>query len=138
VTAPTPLVALLDQIDALHGRLIRDDRAAEWLRLTQEHDALPQLTAALRAVLALHKPWGIYTECDHDHQEEDEPGVVEIDMVGLTCREGLMYEVCVECCIEDGPFEQFQFEHCADHHEHETGKPICKTVAAITAALDVR
>jgi hypothetical protein len=42
----------LDRLDAVHGRIIRDDRAAEWLRLTQEHDALPWLIAALRAVFA--------------------------------------------------------------------------------------
>lgn len=45
--------ALLDELDSLHHRVIRDDRGAEWLRLTQEHDALPDLIAAVRAVLDL-------------------------------------------------------------------------------------
>jgi hypothetical protein len=47
---------LLDHLDALHNRVIYDDNGAEWLRLTQEHDALPGLTAALRAVLDVHQP----------------------------------------------------------------------------------
>lgn len=45
----------LDQVDAIHNQVIRNDQRAEWQRLTAEHDALPAATTALRAVLDLHR-----------------------------------------------------------------------------------
>lgn len=44
----------LDQVDAIHNQVIRSDQRAEWERLTAEHDAMPAVTTALRAVLDLH------------------------------------------------------------------------------------
>jgi len=90
--------------------------------------------AAVDAVLALHHPHRIYTECDHAHAydsdaERDKAGAIDCgDFV--TCEDGYMYSACRECCIEDG-----QTEACADGHHHGIGNPICATVADLSAAL---
>lgn len=42
----------LDALDELHHKVISDDERAEWARLTAEHDAVPALSAALRAALS--------------------------------------------------------------------------------------
>jgi hypothetical protein len=78
----------------------------------------------------LHRPFGIYDECGHDHTEEQlEAGdCLEIDEVGLTCEDGLMYQVCEHCCIK----EWFgQTEDCASDHKHGKGEPICATAAIL-------
>jgi hypothetical protein len=87
----------------------------------------------LEALRALHQPFGIYTECGHDHVEEDfEAGrCIEVDLVGLTCEEGLMYRICKHCCTDDAHFEQYQTEHCATAHDHGAGVPICQTMAVL-------
>ena len=107
-------------------------------RLGQRKEAscadVPRLVAALEAVLARHQPHQIYTECGHAHAcdsgaERDKAGVIDCgDFV--TCDDGYMYSVCRECCIDDG-----QTEACADGHHHDPGKPICATVADLSAAL---
>jgi len=87
----------------------------------------------LEALRGLHKPFGIYTECGHDHTEEElEAGLcIEVDLVGLTCDEGLLYQVCEHCCTDDATFERYQTESCAEGHEHGAGEPICKTMAVL-------
>jgi hypothetical protein len=103
------------------------------------------MTRAVRAVLngedgplgmirKLHQPWGIYTECGHEHTDPDEDGVHEVDLVGLTCDEGLMYRVCQFCCVEPGHAEGFQTEQCATRHVHTTDGPVCPTVAIVDDA----
>jgi hypothetical protein len=82
------------------------------------------------AVSKLHSPWGIYDECGHDHRDEAEPDVVDVAEVGLTCKAGLMYQVCSACCV-DGSFEMHQTEECVSAHKHGTGEPLCPTDAVL-------
>lgn len=86
----------------------------------------------LESVAALHKPYKIYDECEHDHYEEygdgpgpegeDPNGVVDVDGIGLTCNH--TYSICAACCTDDG-----QTEYCAGGHDHGKDKPICPTMA---------
>ena len=99
---------------------------------------VPALIAALREaqstiarVAAIHRPYGIYEECGHDH-EPDEPGVTEVDDIGLVCAEGKMYDICGSCCAHD--FEGGQDLECAENHVHAKGEAICDTFAALHAA----
>lgn len=80
----------------------------------------------------LHKPFGIYDECECDHSEDDiENGrAFEVMEVGLTCEDGLMYLICVSCCTADG----YQIEGCVGEHDHSKTGPICPTIAALDAA----
>jgi len=76
-------------------------------------------------IRAIHKPYRIFGECDHDHELGDE-GVVDAEYIGLTCN--YLYDVCSECCVEgDG-----QTEACATEHEHGKDMPICRTIAALS------
>jgi hypothetical protein len=93
-------------------------------------DTLPILTAdqeAIVAVRALHRPFPLYDACGHDHAYGD-PGVVEVEDIGLTCEDGRFTSVCGECCT-DGQDQTLQ---CADYHVDCWP---CATVKAITAAL---
>lgn len=80
----------------------------------------------------LHKPFGIYDECEHEHTEEQVAAgeCLEIMEVGLTCEDGLMYWICVSCCT-DG---DYQTEGCVGEHDHSKTGPICPTIAALDAA----
>jgi hypothetical protein len=97
----------------------------QWL----EHEAV------LTKIREIHTPWGIYTECGHQHTEaelEDEASPVkEVDLVGLVCADGLMYRVCRSCCVEPGWSEGFQTETCATKHLHTPEGPVCPTTAAL-------
>ena len=84
--------------------------------------------AALAAVLRLHRPWKLYTDCGHKHVFGD--GSVEIEDIGLTCE--VMYDICLECCTDGG---DYQSENCASNHAHGKDLPICKTAAAIAFEL---
>jgi hypothetical protein len=84
--------------------------------------------AKLEALKGLHEPFGIYDECDHTHTDEEAEdqtsGVLFVDEVGLTCHDGLMYNICKTCCWR----EHFgQTEECAGEHEHGKDSPICET-----------
>jgi len=87
--------------------------------------------ATIARVAAIHRPYGIYEECGHDH-EPDEPGVTEVDDVGLVCAEGKLYDICGSCCAHD--FEGGQNLECAENHMHAKGEAICDTFAALHAA----
>jgi hypothetical protein len=80
----------------------------------------------------LHPPYGIYDICDHEHTD-DEAGfglVFEVDEVGLTCKEGLMYWVCTTCCNDDGGW---QTEKCTSSHTHDKNlENICPTIQLVT------
>lgn len=85
---------------------------------------------ALKAVEALHRPFAIYDECGHAHRP-DEPGVKEVDDVGLVCVDGHMYDICFHCCtLNSGE----QTENCIAFHGHENGSPICRTAKALASA----
>lgn len=94
----------------------------------------------------IHKPFGIYDECDHDHgdgpgDESPSATVVDVDGIGLTCN--LMYSICTNCCAFGG---DLQSEECAGVHDHGPGKPICATAVLLdepsficpNCGLDVR
>jgi hypothetical protein len=85
--------------------------------------------AAIARVRALHKPFGIYDECGHDH-EPDDPGVVHVDDIGYTCAK--LYDVCYHCCTDSGD----NHIGCAEAHDHGPGKPICATIAALDGPQD--
>lgn len=95
---------------------------------------LPELKAA-ELIREIHTPWGIYTECGHEHTEaelEDEKSDVrEVDLVGLVCDEGLLYRVCRACCVEPGMTEGYQTEDCVGTHTHSPEGPVCPTTAAL-------
>lgn len=87
--------------------------------------------SVIEKIRELHKPFGIYTECDHDHTEADLENdlAFEIMEVGIVCEDGLMYQVCLSCCTGDG----FQTEDCATDHKHGKDEPICATSALLEA-----
>ena len=93
--------------------------------------ALQKANATIARVAAIHRPYGIYEECGHDH-EPDEPGVTEVDDVGLVCAEGKLYDICGSCCAHD--FEGGQNLECAENHVHAKGEAICDTFSALHAA----
>lgn len=113
----------------------------------QPDEPLPRWTArAVSTVLnspdgpfgkirAIHTPWGIYTECGHEHTDDEaaDPAstVREVDLVGLVCDEGLLYRICKFCCVEPGSFEGFQTETCSTRHTHTPEGPVCPSVAIL-------
>jgi hypothetical protein len=129
-----------DRLDLLYGSYLaecpHEAEAARWQAcnkhnvesLTATKFALESEVAELRATIerveAVHRPFGIYDECGHDHKA---PGgeVHDIEDVGLTCAR--LYEICRECCTADG---EWQTEECIDH-DHRAGRPICDTIAAL-------
>jgi hypothetical protein len=77
-------------------------------------------------VAALHGPFKIYGECDHDHVDGD--GSVHIDAIGLTCEDGFEYSICSECCTNG----REQTEECATYHDHvKFDTAHCKTMRAM-------
>lgn len=124
----TPASVLLE-LNLLSDALEKLERA--W------HDAKPprQSTAPtlFERLRKLHRAYGIYTECVHDH-EPDDPGVVFVDDIGYTCEK--LYDICAECC-RDG---NNQSEACLTH-DHGPNKAICKTaevLATVEALFDAR
>lgn len=84
--------------------------------------------APLAALRDLHRPFGIYDECDHKHEAVD-GDVVDVDDIGLTCAK--LYDVCRECCLGGN---DSQTEECVEGHDHGPGKPICKTAEILAGA----
>lgn len=86
-------------------------------------------------IRAIHTPWGIYTECGHEHTEAEaadpESTVHEVDLVGLVCADGLLYRVCKFCCVEPGWSEGYQTETCVTRHTHTPDGPVCPSVAVL-------
>ena len=81
----------------------------------------------IQALKALHAPYGIYDQCDHQHVESDQDAVY-IDGVGLTCEEGLLETVCRHCCTDR---DYGQTETCASDHKHLPGYALCPTLALV-------
>lgn len=105
-----------------------------WRLSRQTSTAADKGARVILGLLDEHKPIGIYDECGHSHHPE-EPGVKEIDDVGLVCAEGLTYEVCAACC-EWTPLGG-QTEHCASEHDHHWGGTHCMVVYSISESLGV-
>jgi hypothetical protein len=93
-----------------------------------------QASAAIRAVLDIHKPYYIYEPCGHQHELTEDlqipPGVRNVDDVGLVCDDGLLYTICFHCCAGD----HSQTERCVSEHQHEEHAP-CPTVRTIATQL---
>lgn len=84
---------------------------------------LDDQAAAVERVRKLHRPFGVYSECDC---EDTSSGHVEVEDVGTTCN--LLYAVCSECCTDDG----YQREDCANYHDHHLGERYhCPTIRAL-------
>jgi hypothetical protein len=81
--------------------------------------------AAEKRVRELHAEFKIYDECGHLHGEDD-PGVIEIENVGLTCKDGYQYSICRTCC-RDGDYQSLA---CVEHHDHTDCHP-CPTIRAL-------
>lgn len=95
-----------------------------------EQAACADLVAKLRG---LHRPFGIYDQCDHDHTtEEVEAGTAVNCGDFYSCRQAWLYDICAHCCLYDeddpgtGPTER-----CFDTHDHGPGKPICETATLL-------
>lgn len=59
------------------------------------------------AAAEVHKPFGIYEECGHDHDEQEidgDSGVIVVEALDkpYTCNEGLLYRVCEACHTDSG------------------------------------
>ena len=92
-----------------------------------ERDAL---AAKLDAVRALHRPVGIYDECECSDEAKAE-GHEDVEEVGLTCNR--MYTVCAECCRDD----VYQTEDCANYHDHKPDEAHhCPTIRALDGGAE--
>jgi hypothetical protein len=62
------------------------------------------LKAKIHSIRKYHSAFGVYTECGHEHTEDDlDAGrCIEVDDVGLVCKEGLLYKACYECDTDEG------------------------------------
>ena len=97
------------------------------LAAAAERDAL---AAAVERVRALHRPVGIYDECECSDEAKAE-GHEDVEEVGLTCNR--MYTVCAECCRDD----VYQTEDCANYHDHKPDEAHhCPTIRALDATPD--
>ena len=92
-----------------------------------ERDAL---AAKLAEVRALHRPVGIYDECECSDEAKTE-GHEDVEEVGLTCNR--MYTVCAECCRDD----VYQTEDCANYHDHKPDEAHhCPTIRALDGGAE--
>ena len=105
----------------------QSDLDAEFIAASRT--AVPALVAAVRAVLDLHQPFGIFDECDCEDASLEDGKHKLVEDVGITCDR--MYNVCRECCCDD----VYQREDCANYHDHNILGWQCPTVEAITDAL---
>lgn len=102
-------------------------RIRELQEMLEEADAAGFLMSnALGRVKALHRPWGIYDECGHDHGPADDedtppPGLHDIPDVGRVCDAGLLYTICYECDTDEG--------ECRE--DSEAGEYPCATIKAL-------
>lgn len=100
-------------------------------------DELGYARVVLARLRALHRPFGIYDECDckrdtetgetvhHDGQEVIDCGDFE------TCQPPMWF-VCAHCC-RDVAGEYLTLE-CTEHHIHGPGTPHCQTAAILGGA----
>jgi hypothetical protein len=94
-------------------------------RATEIERQRDRLAAQVKRIRDLHAEFKIYDECGHRHSEDD-PGVIEIENVGLTCKDGYQYSVCRTCC-RDGDYQSLA---CVEHHDHTDCHP-CHTIRAL-------
>jgi hypothetical protein len=80
----------------------------------------------VQGLRALHREYGVYDQCDHEHAESD-PEALYIDGVGWTCADGLLATICAHCCVNG----EGQREDCATEHKHLPGYALCPTMAIV-------
>jgi hypothetical protein len=88
---------------------------------------VPALVAAVKDVRDLHAEFKIYDDCGHHHEPGD--GVVDIEEVGLVCKDGYLYSICRECCTDGG--QEYQTETCAAEHDTSRNCWPCTTRRAV-------
>ena len=115
------------------GAMWYRDRYAnpERQRLAAEVRRYREAMAALRAE---HKPFRIYTECNHSDEDHERLGIESFDISEgdfVTCEDGFEYEICSLCCEYCGG----QGEVCGTSHDHDKDYPICPTRAILDAAM---
>ena len=76
-------------------------------------------------VLAIHRPYRVYDECECTDEQLDDGRHREVEGVGLTCN--FVHHICSECCCSD----DYMTEECASSHEHGLDIPICPTARAL-------
>ena len=106
-----------------------------------DSNAVPRLIAEVRryqeamaALRAEHKPFRIYTECNHSDEDHERLGIESFDMSEgdfVTCEDGFEYEICSLCCEYCGG----QGEVCGTSHDHDKDNPICPTRAILDASM---
>jgi hypothetical protein len=74
----------------------------------------------------LHVPYDVYTECGHQHSEQDSTALY-IEPLGWVCTDGLVETICTHCCVG----ETAQAQVCVDKHEHKPDRALCPTMALI-------
>ena len=81
----------------------------------------------------IHKPWSVYTECEHQHDPEDDDGAIDVPEVGRTCK--VAFEACSECCAEWDSDGYYLNEVCEMTHKHGPDLPFCPNKVAQEAAF---
>jgi hypothetical protein len=112
------------------------DQAARTLAFVEkDRDAALEVArqhqARIEEALKIHSQFRVYDECGHQH-EDDDPDVIEIDEIGLTCGDGYLYSICANCCT--GGSREWQTETCASEHKHDGDAACwpCPTRIALT------
>lgn len=99
---------------------------AELSQASQAACAAVQIDKAIGRVRALHSPWLVLDECEHDHPWSDvEAGTAHADEeIGITCN--VAFVACRECCTSNGQHT----EECADGHDWHYGPDgyHCRTI----------
>ena len=100
-----------------------------WRSVCEEYGAAEDGRSAILAVLDKHCEYGVYDICGHQHEDTD-PGVRDVEDVGLVCDDGYLYPVCFHGCAWD----YAQTEACASTRGSGACFP-CPTVRVIAQEL---
>lgn len=113
------------QVNQLKAKL--DEALVENKRLRTQLSVWNETQDRIERVLALHREWGIYDECDCTDEQKGDGQHIEIEDIGLTCNKVAVG--CSHCCAEGG----YMTQHCADLHVHDLDPSHrCPTVEALT------
>lgn len=81
------------------------------------HAFVPKAITALEEVLRLHRPFGVYNDCNCP--DLTTPEHILVEEIGLTCNRIL--DICRACCMSGG----YQTEECVNNHQHEPHSDYC-------------
>jgi len=92
--------------------------------------------SAVRAVLDLHQPLRMYTDCPHDADEHErlDIDVVVVREIGETCEAAREDDICRSCCADD---EGEQTADCADTHRKPADHCLTKFAIARELGIDL-